>query len=66
MMYNSLTDIPMDSHGKASLVTKEVDKCITNNVRYNEKLRIIQLKSPLGRINIVQIYAPTTKKKTTR
>lgn len=44
-------------YGVTILVTKEVNKSITNVICYNERKIMLQLDSCASKINIIQVYA---------
>lgn len=50
------------SNGVAIIVKEEIRNCVQNFVPFNDRIMMIQLKSKLNIINLIQVYAPTADK----
>ena len=49
-------------HGVGIIVNKRIESCITGFIPYSERVMLLQISTSLGRMNILQVYAPTAEK----
>ncbi|KAL1446308.1 hypothetical protein WDU94_012325 [Cyamophila willieti] len=61
-VYYSGTEDGMHYNGVGIIVSKEIDKCITNFVPVFERVMLIQISARPVNVNVIQIYAPTADK----
>lgn len=62
LYYPGTVDQQKHSNGVGVLVDKETNKSVIGFVPLSKRVMMIQLQTSKIRVNIVQVYAPTTKK----
>lgn len=61
-IYYSGGNDPHHRYGVGIIVSKEINQTVMNVVNLSNRVMLLQLKSSSGRINIIQVYAPTADK----